>query len=563
MNQSFSSLLGHKSKLFTSVVVVGMLAGCGGSDKKPTVQPEPEPNPAPVKPAKDHSGLTPLTASEIISGEHLAGGAVTSFIFNSEAFEQRALAVAGNFSQDANFTAGDHIFRTPHDGMGPLMNAASCQGCHLKDGRGVVPASPVEAMRSMFLRIGDSQGNPDPVYGGQLQTFAVQSFTTSDRDAGLPKAQGSINGDELYGEAFAFIKYETINGQYADGESYQLRKPTYYVKDLSFGEFNGDVRLSPRVTPSVFGAGLLEVIKADTIVALADPDDSNNDGISGRAVFVNETMTGEQKLGRFGYKSTNPTVLQQSAGAYRGDMGITNSLFKQEPCTELQVACLSVAEQETTVGEDIDITDRELALVEFYTRVLAVPARRGFDTTTEQWQADVTAGRTLFFNSGCVDCHTPRHVTGEAPGSLLGEVMLSTLLPDAEPLDYLANQTIYPYTDLLLHDMGGSCKITRELADGASCTSGNSCMYVQRCEGLADDRPEGQADGREWKTPALWGLGLVKTVNPKATFLHDGRARTIAEAILWHGGEASNSQKAFVNLSKVERDQLLSFLNSL
>ena len=163
----------------------------------------------------------------------------------------------------------------------------------------------------------------------------------------------------------------------------------------------------------------------------------------------------------------------------------------------------------------------------------------------------------------CTGCHTARHVTGEAAGSVLGELTLTSLEENAQPIAVLSEQTIYPYTDLLLHDMGGSCQVTRETAIGDSCTTGEECLYVQRCEGLADGVIQGDASGTEWKTPALWGLGLVQTVNANSTFLHDGRARTIEEAILWHGGEASTSKDIFMSYSAAERQQVLLFLDSL
>ena len=555
-----------KLKILATTILLSLTVSCGGgggdSSPEPTPPTTPEPPPTP-EPTTDHSGLPPLSASEILEGEHLSGGAATTVIFNDEAFGQMPNAIRDDFTLNANFKAGNFVFRRQHDNMGPILNSATCQGCHLKDGRGLVPRSEDEPMLSMFMRISQSDGSPDPIYGNQLQTFAVQSFTTSDRDSGLPVAGGSINGDRLFGEAYAFIRYQEITGQYDDGTEYTLRQPTYFIKDLSYGDFNDSVKFSPRVSPSVFGSGLLAEIPAENIQQLADENDANGDGISGRAVMVTNSVNQQQALARFGYKLTTTNVLQQSAGAYRGDMGITNKFATAEPCTDQQLACNLAAEQETTSGEALDLDDVRLAEVEFYVRTLAVPQRRGFDASNRTWQADVSSGRELFFNTGCVDCHTPRHVTGEAAGSVLGELGLSGLRPNAEPIEVLSNQTIYPYTDLLLHDMGGSCQVTRELNDGTSCQAGDACFYVQRCEGLADDRPEGEATGTEWRTPPLWGLGLVKTVNSEATFLHDGRARTIEEAILWHGGEAANAQQAFKALSKPERDQLLAFLNSL
>ncbi|REL36324.1 di-heme oxidoredictase family protein [Thalassotalea euphylliae] len=553
---------------------IGLTAcGGGGSSEPDSVTPPTEPPTAPPTtpeppttpaPTEDHSGLTPLSAETPIKDEYLAGGDTTLFVTNEDAFSTRPEAIADDFRLDGFFTSGDHLFRTPHEDIGPILNTSNCQGCHLNDGRGVVPASATAPMLSMLVKVGRSDGSADPIYGDQIQPFAEQSFTTSDFDSGLPVHNGSVNGTELYGEAFPFIEYEMVDGSYPDGTSYQLRKPILKIRDLSFGAFSDDIRFSPRVAPQAFGVGLLAEIPADNILKLADPNDADNDGISGRASMVTNAISGETELGRFAYKAQNPTVLQQVAGAYNGDIGITTTIFTNEPCTDAQLACQQVAAQESKVGDDVDFSNRELALVEFYNRVLGVPARRGFDRDSETWGDEVTQGRKHFFDSGCTSCHTPRHITQEAPGSVLGQLTLTSLEPNPAPIEILSNQVIFPYTDLLLHDMGGSCQVTRELIDGQSCNSNaQECLYVQRCEGLADGLIQGDASGSEWKTPALWGLGLVQTVNADSTFLHDGRARTIEEAILWHGGEAETAKNNFMQLSQAERAQLLSFLESL
>lgn len=553
----------HLSPAAASAVAASLLlSACGGGGGS-TTAPTPTTPTEPPAQVLDHSGLAPISTEQPEQGEHLSGGDATTEVTNHDAFSRRPEAVADDFQLDGFFTSGDHLFRTPHKDIGPLLNTGNCQGCHLNDGKGKVPSNRFEPMTSMFLKVADSQGNPDPVYGGQLQTFAVQSFDTSDASSGLPRHDGSLNGTELYGEAYAYVEYETVQGNYPDGQSYELRKPVYKVKDLSFGPFNSAVRLSARVAPAIFGAGLLEAIPEANIQALADENDSNHDGISGRLSLTNDVLTGEQKIGRFSYKAQNPSVLQQISAAYRGDIGITNKLFPQEMCTDQQPACLAVADGESKTGEQTDFSDRELALVEFYNRVLAVPTRRGYDKDTKTWDDAVLQGRRLFFEVGCQSCHTPRHKTGTAHGSVLGKLTLTGLEGDAEPITLLSQQIIYPYTDLLLHDMGGSCQIQRETAQGESCDSGAQCLYVQRCEGLADGLLEGNASGREWKTPALWGVGLVQTVNPQSTFLHDGRARTIEEAILWHGGEGQASLEGFKQLSPAQRQQLLDFIESL
>lgn len=548
-----------------------LLSGCNssGSDENmdvtdPVTQPITQPDPT-----LDHSGLAPLSIDVIEPSEHLSGGDTTVFVSTNNAFSRKPASIVNDFQLDGFFTQGDHLFRTPDDGIGPILNTGSCQGCHLNDGRGVVPENSTTPMSSMLVKLTDGEGNIDPIYGDQIQPFSVNGFingnTLSD---GFSRHNGSISGTELLGEAFPYIVFETINGEYPDGSTYELRNPIYKVRDLSYGSFMEDVRFSARVAPQAFGVGLLGAIPQENLLALVDEEDSNNDGISGRASFVTDVFTGESVIGRFAYKAQNPTVLQQVAGAYNGDMGVTTNVFSNEPCTDNQLACQLAAEQEITVGDNVDLNNHALALVEFYNRVLAVPARRGFDESTEVWQEDIISGRTLFMNANCTGCHTQRHVTGEAKGSELGELTLGSVIANTETqqsenISVLSNQTIYPYTDLLLHDMGGSCAVTRETTDGLACTDGVECLYVQRCEGLADGVVQGDAGGSEWKTPALWGLGLVQTVNEDSSFLHDGRARTIEEAILWHGGEAQNSKNIFMNYTKAEREQLITFLSSL
>jgi len=554
----------YKSALIILFAV--SLGACGGgSETKPVVtQPDPV---IPPKPVVDHSGLTPLQADVIVVGENLSGGDTTVFVNNENAFSRKPADIIADFQLDGHFTQGDHLFRTPDNNIGPILSTGSCQGCHLNDGRGVVPQTPSTPMSSMLVKLADSTGKADPIYGDQIQPFAVQSFTSDDFTSGFSKHDGSLSGTELYGEAFPFIVFETISGTYPDGTTYELRNPIYKVRDLSYGAFVEDIHFSARVAPQAFGVGLLGAIPQENLLNLVDENDSDNDGISGRASMVKDALATqnieEKIIGRFAYKAQNPTVLQQVSGAYGGDMGVSTSVFSGEPCTDKQLACLLAAAQEAKTGEEIDLSDHSLALVEFYNRVLAVPARRGFDRDNNTWSEEIIAGRKLFFEANCTGCHTPRHVTGEAKGSVLGEITLAGLEENAEPIEVLSQQTIYPYTDLLLHDMGGSCAVTRETSVGLSCTSGAECMYVQRCDGLADGVIQGDASGSEWKTPALWGLGLVQTVNKDASFLHDGRARTIEEAVLWHGGEAQQSKENFMNYSAEERQQLLSFLQSL
>jgi CxxC motif-containing protein (DUF1111 family) len=325
------------------------------------------------------------------------------------------------------------------------------------------------------------------VYGGQLQPLAIPGVAP----------EGAFR-----------IEYREVPGTYADGEPYALLEPAYHIEDLGYGPLAPDVRVSPRVAPIMVGLGLLEAIPADRLEALADPEDADGDGISGRPNRVWNAATGATDLGRFGWKAEQPTVRTQSAGAFLGDLGVTSALNPAEDCTPAQAECAAAVS-----GGAPEIADDLLDRVAVYASLLAVPVRRGWDTEP------VLRGKRLFRDAGCHACHVPRH-----------ETRAVAALPE------VAGQAIWPYTDLLLHDMG---------------------------EGLSDDRPAYLAEGREWRTPPLWGIGLVPIVNNHERFLHDGRARGLAEAILWHGGEAEASREAFRGMPAADREALLRFVESL
>ena len=510
----------------------------------------------------------PIVVPDVTAAERFPGGDATTSLSNDEAFGQSPDSIQRDFSADANFKSGNQIFRNSHDGEGPLLNARACQGCHTKDGRGALPPDAETPMDSMVVRLGvgiDDAGETiaDPNYGRQLQTFGLASFIGESLGAGLSAWREGATA--AIGEAFAYIEYDRIDGAYEDGESFELRRPVVKVRELSYGEFAEDIRFSARVAPQLIGLGLLEAVPEADVASLEDPNDEDGDGISGRANRVYDPTADANRLGRFGLKGGTASVLQQTVNAYRRDIGVTSRFAPEEACAEQQTTCHQAAllEADPHPGR-VDIGDVELALVEFYTRLLAVPERRGFDTESSAWEEDVLRGRTLFFETGCGLCHRQRHTTGVAAGSVLGAVELNTLFADAPPIDVLSEQTIFPYTDMLLHDMGGSCEpVQREAADGGACAATDNCVWALRCTGLADGKPEHLASASEWRTAPLWGLGLVEVVNERATFLHDGRARTIAEAILWHGGEAQDSRDAFVAMPAAERGALIAFLESL
>ena len=407
-----------------------------------------------------------------------------------------------------DFSVGNSFFRNPwviapsstdaRDGLGPLFNTNSCQGCHIKDGRGHPPA-PGETAVSLFLRLSvpaqpDTDPEllqrhgfvPAPVYGSQLQTAAIPGMQP---------------------EARLAIDWQLFRERLDDGSEVELRRPVYRIDEPSYGPLPADLLISPRVAPPMIGLGLLEAIPEKTLLAAEDPYDLDGDGISGRANLVWDRVGQRTALGRFGLKAAEVSVLQQSMAAFAGDMGLSSTLVPDTDCTKEQ-QCDQLPD-----GGTPEVSDKIAAFVNFYAMSLAVPARRQLDDPAVQ------QGAELFNEIGCAACHTPRHTTGSMADR-----------PE------LGAQVIWPYTDLLLHDMG---------------------------DGLADGRTEFLADGNEWRTPPLWGLGLAQQINPRAGFLHDGRARTLEEAILWHGGEAQPTIERYRGLPAALRKSLTAFLNSL
>ncbi|MDX9766423.1 MAG: di-heme oxidoredictase family protein [Ectothiorhodospiraceae bacterium] len=461
-----------------------------------------------TQPATDFSKAEPYETNP-------AGAATAHKLVNTSSFSHPSANMS--FERQLDFRIGDGIFRKlwvsapssteSSNGLGPLFNARSCQSCHLKDGRGSPPVGD-EAAVSMFLRLSIPPQTdadrialathrksviPEPTYGGQFQNFSIQGVL----------AEGRMD-----------IAYEEVPVTLADGEVVRLRKPTYRAVDLNYGPMHPQAMLSPRVAPAMIGVGLLEAIDEHDVLAWADPHDMDGDGISGRPNRVWSDAQGKVMLGRFGWKAGKPSVADQSAHAFAGDIGISSPVVRAAwgDCTEAQDACRK-APHGNYGEDDVEITRDMFDLVVFYSRNLAVPARRDVD------DPQVLRGKRVFYDAGCIACHRPKFVTRR---------------DSAEPEQSF--QLIWPYSDLLLHDMG---------------------------EGLADQRPEGEASGREWRTAPLWGIGLTETVSGHTYFLHDGRARNLLEAILWHGGEAAAAKQRVVNLSKDERDALLAFLRSL
>lgn len=444
-----------------------------------------------------------------------AGAASVRARPTADAFSQFSGNMA--FGRQMDFNLGNALFTKTwvpapsstlaSDGLGPLYNARGCQDCHLKDGRGHVPKDAAERPVSLFLRLSVPGGHgpqdiadwlatqEEPTYGGQLQNFAVEGQA----------AEGRM-----------VVTYREIPVTLGDGSTVSLRAPSYAVADPAYGALAPDVLLSPRLAPQMIGLGLLEAIPAAEILARVDEDDANGDGISGRASIVPSPELGRPALGRFGFKGGAATVRDQSAAAFAGDMGLSTPLHPAPwgDCTPAQAVCRAAPSGEQPDRRDgLEVDAHSLDLVTFYARNLGVPERR------QPADPRVLRGKALFHDLNCIGCHVPKHVTAR--------------LKDQPEQSF---QLIWPYTDLLLHDMG---------------------------PGLADNRPEGRATGSEWKTPPLWGIGMTAQVSGHSDFLHDGRARNLLEAILWHGGEAEAQRDAVAALSKDDREAILAFLESL
>ncbi len=419
--------------------------------------------------------------------------------------EAKAAFVNGNRLFRQVWTAGSE---TGKGGLGPLFNARSCSECHVRDGRGQPVAADGFAHVSMPFRSGvlsiesedieKLKNNlvsvfPDPAYGHQLQTGAVPGHR--------PEARIEITYSEVPVE---------LNG----GEIVNLRRPEYKITDLAYGRMIPGRMISPRIAPPMVGLGLLEAVSEEDILKHVDPDDADGDGVSGKP---NRIWSRENKavvLGRFGWKAGQPTLRQQVASAFAMDMGLSTPLFMPAhgDCSEKQHACRAAAQGSR--NNMPEVPEKALDDVVLYIARLAVPQRRNAD------RPDIQAGEKLFHAAGCAKCHVPSFTTATEPH----------VAPE------LRGQRIWPYTDMLLHDLG---------------------------TGLADTFAEGAADFWEWRTPPLWGIGLTRAVNGHTYFLHDGRARNLLEAILWHGGEAESARKRVIEMTRQERGQLIAFIESL
>jgi CxxC motif-containing protein (DUF1111 family) len=383
------------------------------------------------------------------------------------------LHAAGDVSFDAIFVTAPAEL---NEGLGPKFNNASCTACHVGNGRGMPEIGQALVRISLptggTRKIDPHQGVvPVPQIGAQIRDRSVQGEVA---------------------DADVKIDWQEHSGKYPDGASYNLRKPRLTITSTGV-PIPADMQTSLRVPPPVFGLGLLEAVPEAEMLKMADPQDHDRNGISGRINRVWDPMAKKTAVGKFGLKANTPNLTVQTAAAYFNDMGITNPLFPG-------------------INNSLEVSQDTLEASTFYAQSLGVPVRAQLDND------QVRQGERLFAQANCAACHR------------------ATLQTGASKIQALANQTIHPYTDLLLHDMG---------------------------QGLADGRSDFLATGQEWRTSPLWGLGLTQTVLPYTGYLHDGRARSIEEAILWHEGEGKTAQQQFMAMGKSDRQALLKFLNSL
>lgn len=448
-------------------------------------------------------------------GEARAGGATTVNKRDQNAFSLPSANLAPTRRLD--FSVGNSFFRSPwviapstttaRDGLGPLFNTNACQNCHIKDGRGHPPLPDAPNAVSMLVRL----SIPVPMTAPAPYAKLIEQLGVVPE----PVYGGQLQDMAVPGvapEGKVRVDYTPVNVTFKDGTVVELRKPDLHITQLGYGPMHPDTLFSARIAPPMIGLGLLEAISDADVLRNTDPKTADKEALVGRANWVWDDARQKTVLGRFGWKAGQPNLNQQNVHAFSGDMGLTTSLRPFDDCTDAQVACKQAPNGNGPDGEP-EVSDNILRLVLFYTRNLAVPVRRGVNTP------QVLAGKNLFYQAGCQGCHKPTFTT--AAGA-------------AEP--ELANQVIRPYSDLLLHDMGA---------------------------GLADNRSEFKAGGRDWRTPPLWGIGLTQTVSGHTQFLHDGRARNLLEAVLWHGGEAQAAQQHVLSFNAEQRAALLAFLNSL
>ncbi len=420
--------------------------------------------------------------------------------------------VLKDYSADKSmqFAAGRSLFKKlwiaaptatkASDGLGPLYNARSCFQCHINAGRGRVPEDNQSAV-SLFMRLSiPPQNKADQ----QILQHHQQTVIAEPR-YGTQFQTFAVTG--LYGEGDLQIQYDNLSVDLADGETVILHQPQYQLNNLHYGKLHPQTMMSPRFAPALIGMGLLERIKAQDILQYSDPDDVNKDGISGKPNKVWSREFKQVMLGRFGYKAGVATLDEQNQSAFVGDIGLSTPLFPHSwgDCTAKQPLCRNAPHGDDISQHSLEAPKKVTDAVLYYVSHLVRP------TPSNEKDSDVIEGQKHFIQAGCIACHRANYQLDKAT-------------------------TISPYSDFLLHDMGRK---------------------------LADNRPEGEANGQEWRTAPLWGIGLTERINGHSYYLHDGRARTLQQAILWHGGEAKKARNYYRQLAKKERQQLLQFLRAL
>lgn len=382
-------------------------------------------------------------------------------------------------------------------GLGPTFIADACTGCHLRGGRGVVNPASDALLIHQLIRLSvpgttaTGAPQPHPDYAGQLQVMG---------------AQFGVETNVVPAEGKAFIDWRDVPFEFPDGLTIVLREPVLRIEQLNFGPLGDSTMTSLRNTQALVGLGFLEAVPDEALQTLAESQKGM--GLNGRLNVVWDDIENAKAYGRFGWKANEPTIPQQIAGAFRGDLGVTSPVYGTENCPDVQKMC-----KQMPPGNSPELIQSDWDAITFFIRASAVPERRQPD------DAAVLRGERLFDEIGCAACHVPTLTTGDYP-----------------PVPSLSNIEIHAYTDLLLHDMG---------------------------EKLADGRPDFEAGPRDWRTPPLWGIGLSQGVNGSTHLLHDGRARSVLEAIVWHGGEAQASASKFAQLPRSGREDVVRFVDSL
>ena len=439
----------------------------------------------------------------------LSAGSFTIRRFDRQAFSEPAPVLT--LKQRQTFMVGRNVFNRQWAavtslngdwGLGPTFIADRCSACHINAGRGSPPASSGEQLLSLLVRV----SIPGTGEHGGPQPHPNYGDQFQNRSLDGRNVDVAYAGEPVPNEADLFLDWEERTAAFSDGETVTLRKPKLRIENLKFGELGNDVMLSLRMAPPLVGMGFLDAVPEETILSIAEKQRAQ--GFNGRPNRAWDALNKRMALGRYGWKANVPALKQQIAAAAIGDMGVNSNLFPGQNCPPVQTIC---ARQ--LPGNFPEIIDHEIGALELWLQGLAVPARRDVN------DPEVLRGAALFSSAQCAVCHVPEMKTEKFP-----------------KLPQLSDQVFHAYTDLLVHDMGD------ELADG---------------------RPDFKAGPRDWRTTPLWGLGLSGMVNGQSALLHDGRARNVTEAILWHGGEAASSRDAFGKLPKADRDALLKFVEAI